>query len=342
MLYTLAPDGTGATAVADCNGTTTVQCSFALTSGAGIVIIPGANITYHWDIADEAGDDLTTSGQALCPAGHAIHLQDAEERQRHALHYHSRLGGECAVGARCRGADACPQSVGTLEQTQVTFPVQGVPLPTAEANQPAIAPGRLGRGVITLGEVVYSDTAMVSADIDTLDITRHEVAHIVTGQATKGPYGIASWLNEGISVASQKQPLAADTDALQAAIRGDRVLDPELSSSASGSGADTVDLFYGEAGAIVKHLIDAHGRTSSRSCWRRSRMARRRTTRSRRCMARVDLGSKTNGGSRSGCRRRHAASHRVNRRQTPQRRARRRSPQHRRRPAAPRRPGAAW
>jgi hypothetical protein len=257
VLYTLAPDGTGATAVADCNGTTTVQCSFALTSGAGIVIIPGANITYHWDITDEAGDHLTTPDKLYVHEDTRFTFKTLKSANV-TLYYHS--GSEANAQSVLDAAVQTLQTVGTLEQTQVTFPVKVFLYATADEMQPAIAPGGLGRGVITLGEVVYSDTAMVSADIDTLDITRHEVAHIVTGQATKGPYGIASWLNEGISVASQKQPLAADTDALQAAIRGDRVLSiPELSSSASGSSADTVDLFYGEAGAIVKHLIDAHG-----------------------------------------------------------------------------------
>jgi len=101
---------------------------------------------------------------------------------------------------------------------------------------------------------------MVSADVATLDITRHEVAHIVTRQATKGPFGIPAWLNEGISVFSQSQPLAGHEAALQSAIQSDRVLSMrELTSSASGSVGETVGLYYGEAGSIVKYLVDTYG-----------------------------------------------------------------------------------
>ncbi len=257
VLYTLAPDGTGATAVANCTGSSTVTCSYSLTSGAGIVIIPGANITYHWDITDEGGDHLTTADKLYVHEDTRFNFKTLTSGNV-TLYYHA--GSQSNARSVLDAAVQTLQSVGTLEQTRVTFPVKVFLYATAAEMQPAIAPGGLGRGVTVLGEVVYSDTAMVSADVDTLEITRHEVAHIVTGQATKGPYGIASWLNEGISVASQKQPLAADTDALAAAIRSNGVLSiPELSSSASGSSADTVDLFYGEAGAIVKHLIDAHG-----------------------------------------------------------------------------------
>ena len=126
--------------------------------------------------------------------------------------------------------------------------------------QPAIAPGGQGRGVQVLGEVVYSDTAMVSADVATIDIVRHEVAHIVTREATRGPFGIAAWMNEGISVFSQTKPLAGHDSALQAAIRGDRVLSiKELNSSASGSSASTVGLYYGQAGSMIKYLVDTYG-----------------------------------------------------------------------------------
>src|SRR5206468_12560353 len=110
------------------------------------------------------------------------------------------------------------EKVGALEKTQVTFPVKVFLYTTADEMQPAIAPGGQGRGVQVLGEVVYSDTAMVSADVATLDIVRHEVAHIVTREATRGPYDIPAWLNEGISVYSQSKPLSGHDAALQSAI----------------------------------------------------------------------------------------------------------------------------
>ncbi|HET6615705.1 MAG TPA: peptidase MA family metallohydrolase, partial [Dehalococcoidia bacterium] len=146
-----------------------------------------------------------------------------------------------------------------LEQTTVTFPVKVFLYATADEMQPAIVPGG-GRGVTVLGEVVYSDTAMVSADRSTLDITRHEVAHIVTREATKGPFGIPGWMNEGISVFAQDRPLAGHQAALQSAIDGDRVLSmPELNSSSTGGSAGTVGVYYGQAGSIISYLVQTYG-----------------------------------------------------------------------------------
>ena len=60
LQYELAPDGTGATAVASCTRHRDDHLHARLVSGAGITIIPGAEITYHWDIEDAAGDKLST------------------------------------------------------------------------------------------------------------------------------------------------------------------------------------------------------------------------------------------------------------------------------------------
>jgi hypothetical protein len=68
-------------------------------------------------------------------------------------------------------------------------------------------------------------------------------------------------LNEGISVYSQTQVLSSHASALASAIKANRVLSmTQLNSSSTGSASDTVSLFYGEAGSIVKFLVDTYGR----------------------------------------------------------------------------------
>ncbi len=257
LQYRLAPDGTGTTAVASCTGGATTTCTFALVSGAGISIIPGAEITYHWDIEDTAGDKLSTDDKLYVHEDTRFTFQ-ALKQDMITVYYQG--GSESQARAVLSATADTLQKIGALERTQVTFPVKVFLYTTADEMQPAIAQGGPGRGVQVLGEVVYSDTAMVSSDVDTLDIVRHEVAHIVTRQATKGPFGIAGWLNEGISVYSQTTPLAGHAEALQSAIDNDRVLSfKELNSSASGSVASTVGLYYGEAGSIVKFLVETYG-----------------------------------------------------------------------------------
>ena len=257
LRYHLAPDGTGASGVAECTSAAAVSCSFTLTSGRGIVIIPGAEVTYHWELTDSAGNKLSTADSKYVHEDTRFTFKTLQ-RDSITLYYHA--GGESAAQAVLDAAAETIDRVSRLEKTEVTFPLKVFLYATAEEMQPAIAPGGPGRGVQVLGEVVYSDTAMVSADVATLDITRHEVAHIVTRQATKGPFDVPAWLNEGISVFSQSRPLEGHDSALQSAIRGDRVLSMrELSSSASGGVGATVGLYYGQAGSIVKFLVETYG-----------------------------------------------------------------------------------
>jgi len=256
--YALAPDGTGATAIAQCSGDAAVTCRYALTSGRGIVIIPGATITYHWDITDTAGNHLATDPKVYVHEDTRFTFKTLT-KENVTLYYHA--GSQADAQSVLDAAVEALHDTSALEQTQVTFPVKVFLYRTAQEMQPAIAPGAINPGVSILGEVVYSDTAMVSSDIDTLAVARHEVAHIVTREATEGTFGgIPVWMNEGISVVAQKQPLDTDGLALDNAIRDDTVLSiRQLSSSSTRDTAATVSLFYGESGAIMKYLIDTHG-----------------------------------------------------------------------------------
>ncbi len=257
LRYELAPDGTGASAVADCNGTTTITCSHTLVSGAGIYVIPGANITWHWDIEDEAGNSISTAEKLYVHEDTRFTFETLT-RDNVTLYYYS--GSQAQAEAVLTAASETMTTLGALLRTDVPFPVKVYLYETAQEMQPAIAPGGTGRGVTILGEVVYSDTAMVSADVSTLDITRHEIAHIVTREATEGPFGIPDWMNEGISVFSQESGLSGHDSALEAAIDSDNVLTmPELNSSAAGGTGGTVGLYYGQAGSIVTYLVETYG-----------------------------------------------------------------------------------
>jgi hypothetical protein len=152
--------------------------------------------------------------------------------------------------------------IGTLLQTTVDFPVKIWVYQTAQDMSPAVA-SRAGRGpnstIRTLGEVGASDTALVSRDVDFLNIVRHEIAHVVTGQATRSHINFPSWINEGISVFSQREILADEKQAIDLAVRRNSVLPiTSLGSSAQGS-ASTVSLFYAQSGALVEYLVETYG-----------------------------------------------------------------------------------
>jgi hypothetical protein len=258
LRYELAPDGAGASAVVECESAAayTYTCTHTLTSGRGIFVIPGAAITYHWEITDADGNRTSTDSQLYVHDDPRFEFQPLT---RDNITVFFQPGRDSLAQNVLDAAAETIAEISALEQTTIDFPVKVYLYNTAEEMQPAIVPGG-GRGVTVLGEVVYSDTAMVSSDVSTLDTVRHEVAHIVTRQAMKGAFDIPGWMHEGISVFAQERPLPGHDAALADAIRRDGVLTmPELNSSAVGATGATVGLYYGQSGSIIAYLIDTYG-----------------------------------------------------------------------------------
>jgi hypothetical protein len=256
LRYELAPDGTGASAVVECEGGAAYTCTHTLTSGRGIFVIPGAQITYHWEDTDDEGNTTSTDDKVYVHDDPRFEFQPLQGDNITVFH---QPGNASQAQAVLDAAVEALDDIGQLERTTVDFPVKVYLYSTAEEMQPAVVPTG-GRGVTVLGEVVYSDTAMVSADVSTLDTVRHEIAHIVTREAMEGAFDIPDWMNEGISVFAQGRPLPGQEAALDAAIGRDGVLTmAELNSSAVGSSADTVGLYYGQAGSIIRFLVETYG-----------------------------------------------------------------------------------
>lgn len=257
LFYRLAPDGTGASAVVDCGGSGMLTCSHTLTSGRGIFVIPGAEITYHWEIDTGAGDPFETAARVYVHEDTRFDFETLQEGNI-TLYYHAGTA-DVAPAVLAAAAESMAEMSALLQAT-VDFPVKVFLYETAEELQPAIASGATGRGVVILGEVVYSDTAMVSADESALDITRHEVAHIVTRAAARGPFDLPGWLVEGIAVHAQRSPLGGHESALQRAIATDSVLSPaQINSSSAGGSSSSVGVYYGQSGAMVTYLVETYG-----------------------------------------------------------------------------------
>ncbi len=255
LRYEVAPDGTGATAIASCVGAATTTCTYTLTSGRGIYIIPGAEITYHWDIEDADGNRTETASRLYVHADTRFEFTTVSDGGV-TVHYYA---DEARARAVLAAAVETLAEVGELEGAVVDFPVKVFLYDSADDMQLAISPG-IGRGLRILGEVFYSDTTMVSAEGSTLDNARHEIAHIVTGFATKGPFGVPDWMKEGISVYAEREPISKFDIALESAINSDRVLTfAEMNSSASGDVASTAFLYYGQAGSIINFLVETYG-----------------------------------------------------------------------------------
>jgi len=253
--YRVAPDGVRASAVAQCTPGAAFTCTYRLVSSPSNLLIPQAEVTYSWTI-ETGGTAQGTPDQKVVYEDTRFQWKTLTEGNV-TLWYYS--GSEDGARAVLHAGYDSEQKSSALLQTTVDYPVKLIYYATAAEMQPAIQSNN-DTGVVTLGEVVYSDTAMISADAAPEEIARHEVAHIVQRAAMKGPYRAPDWAIEGMAVYQQSRPLSGQRDAIESAIRSGQVLSVRsMSSASSGALSGNVFLFYGESWSLVKFLIDTYG-----------------------------------------------------------------------------------
>ncbi len=254
LVYEIAPDGVRATATADCTGGTLVNCTYELGRSQRNLLIPGAEVTYFWRI-NTAGETQATEPQLIVYDDDRFEWRTVSDGNLTLWWYSgSQDVAERVLAAGRESLDG----IGTLLQTDVDFPVKIFYYASASEMTPAIIPSGV-EGIVTAGEVFYSDTAMVSGSVPD-EIARHEIAHIVIREAVRGPFGVPDWLNEGTAVFAQSRPLSGQSSALESAIQsGDVFSVRSLSSSSSGARPENVSLFYGQSYSLVAFLVESYG-----------------------------------------------------------------------------------
>ena len=277
--YAIAPDGSRAYGVPECAGVTSVQCTFDLKSTASNFLIPGVEITYFWEITDQAGRTVETDPDRCMYQDDRFDWRSLSEDGLTVWFY---AGSEDDMRSLLSVGQDTLTRMGSLLGTEVDFPVKVFVYDSAEDMQPVLLAGQLSpeHGVITLGEVVVSDTAVVAHDAYAPDILRHELSHIVMRNAVKGPFSnLPAWLEEGVAVYGQSQPLADMKSALEAAIKSNRPFTiRSLSSASVGESGGSVGLFYGQSYSVVRFLIDDYGEEKFRDLLAAFREGTGRTT----------------------------------------------------------------
>ncbi len=258
--YTIPPEGASTYEEPECNGGESVQCTYDLKSGPDLFLVPGANVNYYWQIDDASGNSMKTPAATFVYEDTRFDWKSMTQNNLTLWYY---AGSESSARSLLQTGIDGLQNMEHLLNTQVSFPVKVFLYDSAQDMQPAAASSSESpeEGVVTLGEVVFSDTAVVARDERPADVMRHEIAHIVIGQAVKGPFSrLPAWLDEGTAVYAQSEPLSSELDALNEAIKKDQVLSLQGMSSASiGQSSVNVSLFYGQSWSVVSFLVETYG-----------------------------------------------------------------------------------
>ncbi len=215
----------------------------------------GSQFRYHWHLTGTDGSNYVTEEQSY------LFLDGRYP-------WVSVRGGDVTVyyyGTNHERAERVAQAArSAIEDTEELLQVK-VPFPVRVMVWASEADGELAmrsRGLVfdrlvnTGGQRVGSDLLFVFHA--SMDVVRHEAAHIVTSVAGDGPFTmIPSWLDEGTAVYMQNSQLEYD-DAIAFAIAADRTIRLRNMESSSNN-PNEVNLFYGQSWSVVDYMLEEFG-----------------------------------------------------------------------------------
>jgi len=253
--YEILPDGVPAYGVPEFEPGQQVQVDFHLDTNGQIYVAPGAEIRYHWEIEDAAGNARSTDPATFVYEDTRYDWESASEGDV-SVHWY----GDRDSGSYLRVAADTLERMSALLGAQVDFPVKVWVYDSNDDMLAALPRQSQGQEIEkrTAGVRVASDTVLMLADGGG-DILRHELTHVVTRVAGEGPYGgVPAWLDEGTAMYAQSEPGEGFTSALDGAVDRDRLLSVRSMTSPTGD-PDKVTLFYGEAWSLVSFMVEEYG-----------------------------------------------------------------------------------
>jgi hypothetical protein len=260
LSYTLLPEHATVRARAEFDKGTDIAATYHMrSSGNPLYLPPGKQIQYVWELSDANGATFSTAAATTTFNDTRFQWQTVSAGNLTLSYYRgSRADAMNLLTVGRTAIDKASQ----LESAQIDFPVRVYVyassqdfLPAAQKESKATDPGILGQALTPDAVILWVADTLRSADTE--DTVRHELTHLVTGQAVKGGFSnlLPLWLNEGTSVYSQNDP-GDYGRSLRQAIASDTVVPIQVLESSRGV---DVGLFYGESYGLVKFLVDTNG-----------------------------------------------------------------------------------
>lgn len=266
LRYEVVGRGTSAFArVEDLQPATTVDAAVSVEVNTAQSYIPvGSRFRYHWEFTLQGGEVVPAAEETFVFLPPGKQWRSVETATLRVFFY----GDREALARQYLEA-------GSATYDRLARRLFGIELPVLPvhvvlfATEGELSEARPGRGttfdaaVVTCGTKVANDVILaipVSCGTrDRTDTLRHELAHIVNSAAGESALGkLPAWLDEGVAVWAQSEPGENYVGAFEANARAGRLF-PFAQMATATNDARLVNLFYGQAYAMVAYLIEEHG-----------------------------------------------------------------------------------
>jgi hypothetical protein len=223
----------------------------------------GSLFTYHWEVTTSDGITFTGPDQTFFYLPPDQTWQKVSNDFMTIYYYGDRQSTATAyLQAGQETYDKIGKQLYNVTLTEI--PVNVVMFADDKASS-AARPGSgdtFDAAVTTCGTKVATDIIIMipiaCGSSDRTDTLRHEFGHILNETVGDGPLGkLPAWLDEGAAVYAQTSPGAYQT-AFTSAAKANRLISFSSMTTAPTT-ASQVDVFYGEAWAMVSFLVQKGG-----------------------------------------------------------------------------------
>lgn len=237
-----------------------IKAQYSLKTSGSSYIPPGTELEYYYGIEDSEGGSLKTDPKTFLYLDTRFQWREIKEGLISVNWYgREEATAQKALKVATQTMAKMAREAGARSEKPVRIYVY-----SSRDEMNVAIPFRsetTTRDIITLGEFfdIANLVMILGRDPDIEATTAHELTHLITHELTDNPYGaIPAWLNEGLSTYAEGGLRGFQSQDLLAAIRQNRLLSIRSISSQPGR-PELVGLFYGQAGSIVKYLVETYG-----------------------------------------------------------------------------------
>ena len=239
-----------------------VNAESILSTGAGLNYMPpGTEISYFFEIRDEAGSVHRTPDQKIVYSDSRFDWQILSSGPIIVYHYgqnseeRAQMALEAAIEAMARMAPVLGFDPSEPIRI-VSYSTYGDMLAALPLRQQIIA------GHVQTEGMAFGDERVVlirGFDPMVRGITSHEITHLAVAEVTgRAKIRIPAWLDEGLAEYGNIEPSPVYEEALRQSITLDQVRPLRTLASFSGD-ANRIMTAYGQGRAVVGYLISTYG-----------------------------------------------------------------------------------
>lgn len=250
----------GAYAYLEFTPATAVEGSYLLRTGGAQYKPPGTLIEYYFIITDSEKRTLETPKETYLYLDNRFEWSMVAEGLVEVYYYGpTRTRAELIMSA---GAETI-QGMGGLLGVQPAQPVRIITYNNPEHMASALPfqGEAIQRELLTQGQAwyEYGILLVLGGDARADGVASHEMTHMLVAEATRYAYvDIPVWLNEGLAEYGNINPGVSYDRLLAEAISTNRLLPLRHMLRMPGTSRDII-LFYGQARAMVKYMVDTYG-----------------------------------------------------------------------------------